>query len=251
MNNILTITKNATSIGNNLLHRLLTQMSSSSIAFNCLRSSCNKTTWTHRQPTICKNFTSYLYPSCSRGLSLASRSYTSQHILINSGRKFSPISFNNNHVVLNADQVRHKSGSGKKTSDDADSDDDDDDDALTADDFEAPTNFKVTKIVVNTLRADGIVSHALNIARNRLEEIFLSSGLLLNGTKLTKKGEKMDEGDYVDVIVEKAEDELKVKRVKVLKVYPEKTGSDKFSLKVRIWKAPFGIPKPKHDQQNE
>ncbi|XP_005107017.1 mitochondrial transcription rescue factor 1 [Aplysia californica] len=140
-------------------------------------------------------------------------------------------------------QVRAKSK--KKVYDsDRDTDDDDDDDGLDEDDFDAPSNFKSMKIHTASLRADAIISSSLNIARNRLDEIFLGSGLMVNGSTMTKKSEKMDEGDYVDVISAKMDDQLKVKRVKVIKVYPEKTGTGKFVVKIRVWKSPFLIDAP-------
>lgn len=54
----------------------------------------------------------------------------------------------------------------------------------------------------------------------------------------------MDTGDYLDLVVDKTDDELKVKRVKILRIYPDKTSKDKFILKVRVWKAPFLVAKP-------
>lgn len=140
-------------------------------------------------------------------------------------------------------QVRHKSKSTQQDTENEE-DDSDQDDALNDDDFEAPPQFKVQKITAASNRADAVISHALNISRNQLEEIFLKSGLYLNGEKLLKKAAKMDTGDYADVVLEKTEDQLKVKRVKVLKIYPDKTSKDRMILKVRVWKTPFLLPKP-------
>ncbi|KAK0045515.1 mitochondrial transcription rescue factor 1 [Biomphalaria pfeifferi] len=146
-------------------------------------------------------------------------------------------------------QSRHKSN--KRASDSAEKDEEEDsdidDDELEENDFEAPPKFKVIKLVVASLRIDSIVSHALNIARNRMDEMFLGSSLMLNGEKIKKKAEKMEEKDYVDVIFEKSENQLKVKRVKLLKVLPEKTSSDKFVVKVRVWKTPFSLEAAKSE----
>lgn len=144
--------------------------------------------------------------------------------------------------------VRHKSKKSKTKKEVEDSDDEgsDMDDALDDDDFDAPTNFKIITIHVSSTRSDAIVCNSLNIARNRLDEIFLGSGLLLNGEKMSKKGGKLDEGDYVDVIGEKLEDQYKVRRAKVLKIYPVLSSSGKTKVKVRVWKSAFLIAKPKH-----
>ncbi|GFR57709.1 chromosome 6 open reading frame 203 [Elysia marginata] len=122
--------------------------------------------------------------------------------------------------------------------------DSDDDDALAADDFEAPEKFKVMKIHTASMRTDAIISNSLDVSRNRLEEVFYGPGLLLNGAKMLKKSIKMEEGDYVDLVVDKVDDQLKVKRVKIIKIYSGKTNTEKLSVKVRVWKAPFLITNP-------
>ncbi|CAG5116100.1 unnamed protein product [Candidula unifasciata] len=140
-------------------------------------------------------------------------------------------------------QVRNKSKTTQQDTENEENDSDQDD-ALDDDDFDAPPQFKVQKITAASNRADAVISHALNISRNEFEEIFLKSALYLNGEKLLKKSVKMDTGDYADVVLEKTEDQLKVKRVKVLKIYSDKTSKDRMILKVRVWKTPFLLPKP-------
>ncbi|CAL1545811.1 unnamed protein product [Lymnaea stagnalis] len=152
-------------------------------------------------------------------------------------------------IHQNLFQKRHKS-SKKQSSTDENLSDSDDDDELNEDDFDAPPKFKVMKIHTPSLRSDAIISHSLDVARNRLEEAFFGPGILLNGAKMTKKAAKMDEGDYVDLVMEKVEDQLKVKRVKLLKIYPEKTSNDKFTVKIRVWKAPFLVANPKKEQRD-
>lgn len=127
---------------------------------------------------------------------------------------------------------------------DSESDSDEDDDALAADDFDAPAKFKVIKIHTASTRADAIISNSLNVSRNRLEEVFYGPGLLLNGAKMLKKSAKMEEGDYVDLVVDKLDNQLKVKRVKIIKIYPERTNTEKLNVKVRVWKNPFLINNP-------
>ncbi|GFO03609.1 chromosome 6 open reading frame 203 [Plakobranchus ocellatus] len=146
-------------------------------------------------------------------------------------------------TVLALQQVRRKSRRRQgpaQTDSDSDSDEDD---SLANDDFDAPAKFKVMKIHTPSMRTDAIVNSALDVARNRLEEIFYGPGLLLNGAKMLKKSIKMEEGDYVDLVMDRMEDQLKVKRVKVIKIYSGKTNTDKLNVKVRVWKAPFLVDK--------
>ncbi|XP_070189185.1 uncharacterized protein [Littorina saxatilis] len=137
--------------------------------------------------------------------------------------------------------VRHKSG-GKKSQQN-DEDEESDEEELTDDDYEAPLNFKKMKIHLKSLRADSVVSSALDISRNRVDEIFFGSRLRLNGEKLLKKSKQMSEGDYVDVVVERSaeEDKLLVKRVKVISVSSERTNKDKLVVIVKVWKSAFPI----------
>ncbi|XP_076445110.1 uncharacterized protein LOC143283011 [Babylonia areolata] len=140
--------------------------------------------------------------------------------------------------------VRHKSGGKKSKSSSTNSDEESDLEELDDDDYEAPTNFKKMKIHVKSLRVDSVVSSALDIARNRVDEIFYGSRLKLNGEKLLKKSKQMEEGDYVDLIVERStgdDDRLLVKRVKVVSVSPERTSKDRMVVTVKAWKSPFPI----------
>nr|KAG5701147.1 hypothetical protein BaRGS_002623 [Batillaria attramentaria] len=94
-----------------------------------------------------------------------------------------------------------------------------DEEELDDDDYDAPTNFKKIKIFVKSLRADSVISSALDISRNRVDEIFFGSRLRVNGDKLLKKSKQLDEGDYVDLVVDRSadvEDHVLVKRVKII-----------------------------------
>ncbi|RUS90769.1 hypothetical protein EGW08_001480 [Elysia chlorotica] len=147
-------------------------------------------------------------------------------------------------------QIRWKS---KKIQDskqnDSDSDSDNDD-ALAPDDFDAPAKFKVMKIHAPSMRTDAIISNSLDVSRSRLEEMFYGPGMLFNGVKMLKKSIKMEEGDYVDLVVDKTEEQLKVKRVKIIKVYSGKTNTEKLNIKVRVWKTPFLVNNPKNDRMS-
>ncbi|KAK3773338.1 hypothetical protein RRG08_023221 [Elysia crispata] len=126
----------------------------------------------------------------------------------------------------------------------SESDSDDDDDALALDDFDAPAKFKVLKIHTPSMRTDAIISNSLDVSRSRLEEMFYGPGLLLNGVKMLKKSTKMEEGDYVDLVVDKIDEQYKVKRVKIIKIYSGKTNTEKLNVKVRVWKTPFLVNNP-------
>ena len=54
---------------------------------------------------------------------------------------------------------------------------------------------------------------------------------------------QIDEGDYVDMVMERfTEDaELMVKRVKVIRVSSERTSSDKREVTVKVWKKAFPV----------
>ena len=54
----------------------------------------------------------------------------------------------------------------------------------------------------------------------------------------------MQEGDYVDLVIEVKEASLKVKRVKIMKVLNEKTQKDKYRAIVRVWRSGFDVEKP-------
>ena len=53
----------------------------------------------------------------------------------------------------------------------------------------------------------------------------------------------MDEGDYVDLVVERStdDDQLLVKRVKVTHISSERTNKDKFAVTVKVWKSAFPV----------
>lgn len=53
----------------------------------------------------------------------------------------------------------------------------------------------------------------------------------------------MEEGDYVDLVVERSgdDDQLLVKRVKVIHVSSERTNKDKIAVTVKVWKNAFPV----------
>ncbi|XP_071078649.1 mitochondrial transcription rescue factor 1-like [Haliotis cracherodii] len=117
--------------------------------------------------------------------------------------------------------------------DDSEDDDDEDDDDNTDD------GGSVMKLHVRSLRTDSILSKGMNTGREKIDKLFLANRLRLNGNVLLKKSKQLVEGDYVDMIIQNAEDETKVKRLKVLKILGEKTRTDKHAVKVQVWRKAF------------
>lgn len=106
-----------------------------------------------------------------------------------------------------------------------------------------PTNYK--HMIVHTFRADKIVAKGLNLSSSEVEELFYSSKFLLDGTTLTKKAKKLQEGDYIDVVQSQGKDDdspAMVLRVKVLKVFKKTTKDGNPYVGIRVWKKPFPVP---------
>ncbi|KAK6171219.1 hypothetical protein SNE40_019454 [Patella caerulea] len=144
--------------------------------------------------------------------------------------------FKKRHRNQNKVEVEDEKGS------DSDSDESDSEDELDIeDDTDAPLNYKQVTVHLQSLRADAVVSSGLDVSRNRVDEIFLLSSLRLNNEKLLKKSKRMKAGDFVDVITEKSDGKVKVKRVKVLKIMSEKSQKDKSKVILRVWKSPFDV----------
>ncbi|XP_074662435.1 uncharacterized protein LOC141914982 [Tubulanus polymorphus] len=142
-------------------------------------------------------------------------------------------------------QLRYKKrrASRKKISDaedDVDSDEESDSEAednFFIEDQSFNSNFKDVTSHVKSVRADAVISNGLNIARNKVEDYFLSSKLLLNGKRLFKKSQQINVGDYVDLVSEVDENgNKKVKRVRLLSISGDKTMKDKISIRIRAWK---------------
>ncbi|XP_046346447.2 mitochondrial transcription rescue factor 1-like [Haliotis rufescens] len=126
------------------------------------------------------------------------------------------------------------SSSDSDSDEEEDSEDEDEDDDDITDD-----GGSVMKLHVRSLRTDSILSKGMNTGREKIDKLFLANRLRLNGNVLLKKSKQLVEGDYVDMIIQNAEDETKVKRLKVLKILGEKTRTDKHAVKVQVWRKAF------------
>ncbi|EFA10201.2 mitochondrial transcription rescue factor 1 [Tribolium castaneum] len=95
-------------------------------------------------------------------------------------------------------------------------------------------NTKIMQIRVKSLRIDGVLKSGLGIARNKIETLFYESKIRVNGEKLLKKSESVQEGDEIDVIKGPSPtnpDFLNVARVEVLAV--TETNPEHITLKIR------------------
>ncbi|XP_018323671.1 uncharacterized protein C6orf203 [Agrilus planipennis] len=139
----------------------------------------------------------------------------------------------NSCVLKNVSSVRYKSKS-KKVKQEASTDDYELEDDI--DDFDKELVDKTTKLLqvkVNSLRADVILKAGLGMARSKIEELFYQSRIRVNGKKVFKKSEVVNEGDELDII--KGTDInnpkfLTVGRVEILSVTPKGEG---FYVKLR------------------
>jgi RNA-binding protein YlmH len=140
-----------------------------------------------------------------------------------------------------------KDSENEEADDDNYEDDDDevDDDDLSRivfpEDAELPDSYKELKVMVKSLRLDGMVAAGLRIARNKVDDLFLDSKLRLNGERVLKKSKQMNVGDYVDVVISSTDGSINVKRVRVIKVSDQKTSTDKLKAHLRVWKNPVTV----------
>ncbi|KAL3883046.1 hypothetical protein ACJMK2_029341 [Sinanodonta woodiana] len=118
------------------------------------------------------------------------------------------------------------------------------DNMVFEEDYDAPLNYKQIKVNVKSLRADSILGSGLNMPRNKLDECFYKSSLRLNGVKLLKKSKQVDEGDFLDLVVEKTDNTLKVKRVRLMKIMKHTTSTGRQQVIIRAWRGIFDIPNP-------
>ncbi|CAH1799081.1 unnamed protein product [Owenia fusiformis] len=166
------------------------------------------------------------------------------------GLNISKVSHRNTSLQKSSPYVvplRHKSGARKRSklskSEDSDSDvedntDDDDGDESDVDD-DVPKGYRDITAHVKSLRIDSVLAAGLNISKSKIDDFFLQSKLRLNNEKVLKKARKVSEGDELDLIHEYKDDVMKVKRVYIKKILPEKTGGDRFVVKLRTWRTPI------------
>ncbi|KAK3596614.1 hypothetical protein CHS0354_035894 [Potamilus streckersoni] len=125
------------------------------------------------------------------------------------------------------------------------------DNMVFEEDYDAPMNYKQIKVNVKSLRADSILGSGLNIPRNKLDEYFYQSSLRLNSVKLLKKSKQVDEGDFLDLVVEKTDNILKVKRVRLMKILKNTTSTGRRQVIIRAWRGVFEIANPDKGKVHE
>ncbi|CAD5118718.1 DgyrCDS7400 [Dimorphilus gyrociliatus] len=126
------------------------------------------------------------------------------------------------------------------TDDEEDDEDSDDENEYSRIFFEEdkslPNNFREIISQQSSMRLDSILSSGLNTPRSKVDDYFLGSQLRLNGDRVLKKSAQMSEGDYVDIISDVKDKEMRVKRVRVVKILHEKTASGKRKVVLRCWR---------------
>ncbi|CAI9738088.1 mitochondrial transcription rescue factor 1 [Octopus vulgaris] len=159
----------------------------------------------------------------------------------------------NSLVVI---QRRHKRklkrGRRKETQEHSDDEEEEEEEEeYEEEDYSLPLNYKQLQVHAKSARTDHMLSSGLNISRNQIDQYFYSSKLRLNNEKLLKKGKVMKEGDFADLITADISSDgvgddadIKVKRVKVLKISEHKTQSDNHTILLRVWRTAFapGVP---------
>jgi hypothetical protein len=64
----------------------------------------------------------------------------------------------------------------------------------------ADKHTKIMQVDVKSLRVDGVLKSGLGISRNKIETLFYESKIRVNGQKLMKKSDSVNEGDEIDII---------------------------------------------------
>ncbi|KAJ8724380.1 hypothetical protein PYW08_015854 [Mythimna loreyi] len=100
--------------------------------------------------------------------------------------------------------------------------DDSDDEEIDLDgDSSLSKDSKVVKFSTTSMRTDVILKSALNISRNKVEQMFYESKIRVNGKKIMKKSASVKLGDEIDVIKmvsPKNPDHIFVSRVEIMNV---------------------------------
>ncbi|CAH1375778.1 unnamed protein product [Tenebrio molitor] len=104
-----------------------------------------------------------------------------------------------NDVQHNLQSFRYKSKKGpKKTSQVAVSESETE--KSSWEDQVADKHTKIMQVDVKSLRVDGVLKSGLGISRNKIETLFYESKIRVNGQKLMKKSDSVNEGDEIDII---------------------------------------------------
>lgn len=120
--------------------------------------------------------------------------------------------------------------------DESGSDSDADAKADSLDDEVVGTGFKDVVVNVNSLRVDTVLKSATKWSRTKIEEIFYDSRVRVNGVRLAKKSEEVVEGDEIDLIHGRNEqnpDFLDVLRLEIKEVPDKANKKLRLDLKIR------------------
>ncbi|XP_046672465.1 mitochondrial transcription rescue factor 1 [Homalodisca vitripennis] len=138
---------------------------------------------------------------------------------------------NLNDTSLVSQQRRYKSTKKSKKRPEYDSDSDSDVEE------EVSQVGKVVTVRMQSLRLDGLMKKALNVARNKIETAFYQGNIRVNGKKPNKKSFQLKIGDEVDLIrgVSPMNPEyLSVSRVEVISVKEEGDEDEEDQLAIRL-----------------
>jgi len=126
--------------------------------------------------------------------------------------------------------LRHKSYGKKppKRAKDEDSDDE-------APPLERGEGWRDVSVRLPTLRVDAVAKAAFKISRSQAEKDFYANKFQVNGKRMSKKSDWLNEGDELQYVRERAEDggEKGVSRAELLRVSNEE---DKVLVVMRVWK---------------
>ncbi|RZF43479.1 hypothetical protein LSTR_LSTR001740 [Laodelphax striatellus] len=120
----------------------------------------------------------------------------------------------------------------REVKEESDSDDDNDDDDLVD---KLDKNAKVIKTSVTSMRVDALIKSGLAVSRNKIDTLFYEGRLRLNGSKITKKSQRLNVGDEVDIIKginPKNDNLLNISRIEILAVAADEE-EDAINVKIR------------------
>ena len=134
-------------------------------------------------------------------------------------------------------QFAKKSRSGKHVREEESGSEDEEEYVEKKDDV-VGTGFADGTVACNTLRIDAVAKTAMNLARHTIEEAFMEGRLRLNGCRITRKSEWVNETDYFDLIKGRNRDNmdnLDVHRVEIRSI-PEISETGKIKIRIRRYK---------------
>ncbi|XP_022183946.2 mitochondrial transcription rescue factor 1 [Nilaparvata lugens] len=139
-----------------------------------------------------------------------------------------------NHKPVYSVDIAQRNYSTKKINRNAneeESDSDEDDDLL--DKFDKTS--KVIKTSVTSMRLDALIKSGLALSRNKIDNLFYEGRLRLNGSKITKKSQRLNVGDEVDIIKglnPNNDNLLNISRIEILSAAADED-EDAINVKIR------------------